>query len=104
MQVPCIFPMTECWREESRSRAGGIHSPVEMADLGDVDACIRLAAAPRVQQAGIARSKTIYIFAIISKESIEKMNLTIPFYPCIISSVFRALPEGKYGITQEEYK
>ena len=23
----------------------GIHSPVEMADLGDVDACIRLAAA-----------------------------------------------------------
>lgn len=37
--------MTECWREESRSRAGGIHSPVEMADLGDVDACIRLAAA-----------------------------------------------------------
>lgn len=45
MQVPCIFPMTECWREGSRSRAGGIHSPVEMADLGDVDACIRLAAA-----------------------------------------------------------
>lgn len=58
----------------------------------------------RVQQAGIARSKSVYVFAIISKESIEKMNLTIPFYPCIISSVFRALPEGKYGITQEEYK
>jgi hypothetical protein len=58
----------------------------------------------RVQQAGIARSKSAYVFAIIQKESIEKMNLTIPFYPCIISSVFRVLPEGKYGITQEEYK
>ena len=60
MQVPCIFPMTECWREDLDPVPGDPFSGGDGGSWG----CGRMhppGCCLRVQQAGIARSKTIYI-------------------------------------------